>query len=57
MADADNPFFRPRPAEPTRSVEEYVAWFNQSFTFARARVVVGQDGKKSVDLQPNGRSA
>jgi len=33
-----------------RTVEAYVEWFNQTFTFGHARVVTGQNGKRSVDI-------
>jgi hypothetical protein len=43
---------RPTPGEggaPT-GVDEYAAWFNQTFTFARALVKVDERGRKFLDL-------
>jgi hypothetical protein len=43
---------RPTPGEggaPT-GVDEYAAWFNQTFTFARALVKIDERGRKFIDL-------
>lgn len=32
-------------------IDEYAAWFNQRFTFAKARVVQDQRGNKFIDLE------
>jgi len=53
---ADNPFLKPQPDAGPRSVEAYVEWFNQTFTFATARVVTGPNGKRSVDVQMGRRA-
>jgi hypothetical protein len=34
-------------------VDEYAAWFNQTFTFARAIVKIDERGHKSIDLEYN----
>jgi len=43
---------KPTPGEggaPT-GVDEYAAWFNQTFTFARALVKADERGRKFIDL-------
>ena len=45
----------PDPDHP-RTVDAYVEWFNQTFKFAKARVVTGADGKRSVDVQMGRRA-
>jgi hypothetical protein len=43
---------KPTPGQsgaPT-GVDEYAAWFNQTFTFARALVKVDERGRKFIDL-------
>ena len=55
-----NPLSRRMPLAPEpdhpRTVEAYVEWFNQTFTFATARVVTGPNGKRSVDVQMGRRA-
>lgn len=51
---SSNPLSRRMTVEPEPdhpgTVEAYVEWFNQTFTFGHARVVTGQNGKRSVDI-------
>lgn len=45
-------YAKPTPGEsgaPT-GVDEYAAWFNQTFTFAKALVKVDGRGRKFIDL-------
>jgi hypothetical protein len=47
---------RPTPGEggaPT-GVDEYAAWFNQTFTFAKAIVKIDERGRKYLDLDYRG---
>lgn len=32
------------------NLDDYVAWFNQRFTFARAEIKTGHDGRRFMDL-------
>ena len=32
-------------------IDEYAAWFNQTFTFARAKVLIDGRGRKYLDLE------
>jgi len=43
---------KPIPGESgaPSGVDEYAAWFNQSFTFAKALVKVDERGRKFIDL-------
>ena len=44
---------KPVPGEsgaPT-GIDDYAAWFNQTFTFARAKVLIDGRGRKYLDLE------
>jgi hypothetical protein len=43
---------KPTPGESgaPSGIDEYVAWFNQTFTFARALVKIDERGRKFIDL-------
>jgi hypothetical protein len=46
---------KPTPGQsgvPT-GVDEYAEWFNQTFTFAKARVKIDERGRKFIDLEYN----
>lgn len=32
-------------------LDAYVTWFNQTFTFARAEIISGKDGKRMMELR------
>lgn len=43
---------KPAPGEggAPSGVDEYAAWFNQTFTFAKARVEIDGKGRKYINL-------
>ena len=53
MTDKKIAFQREEPVGLTgapNNLDDYVTWFNQRFTFARAEIRIGHDGRRFMDL-------
>ena len=53
MTERKRNFEREEPVGLTgapTNLDDYVVWFNQRFTFARAEIKTGHDGRRFMDL-------
>lgn len=53
MTERNPKFQRDEPIGMTgapTNLDDYVAWFNQRFTFARAEIKIGHDGRRFMDM-------
>lgn len=46
----------PSPFPGPYEIDSYVSWFNETHTFARAVIVMGKNGKRTIDVQMGRRA-